>query len=239
MDHPLPKKPHNAASSKRLALDGGPPAFPEGPPSWPPPSPAVELSVQAALRDGSWGKYDARWTKSLIQEIADWLKMDHVMLCASGTIGIELALRGIGLQLGQEVILAGYDFPGNFRTIESMGATPVLVDLAPDRWILDVDQLESAISDKTGAVIVSHMHGQMVDMSKVQQICRARSVAIVEDACQTPGAVGTAGLAGTAGDVGVFSFGGSKLLTSGRGGAVVTNRSEIAQRIRVFGRDSG
>lgn len=221
-------------SKRQLAIYGGEPYFPDGPPVWPFANPEVELAVRKALHDGSWGKYDAQWTSKLAEQLKAWLPTENVLLCSSGTFATELALRGLGVGPGDEVILAGYDFPGNFRCIEAVGATPVLVDIAPGQWILDIDKVPEALSQKTKAVIASHLHGQFVDISALKAICSTSGASVLEDACQNPGATCAGVRSGTQGDVATFSFGGSKLLTCGRGGAVVTSRADIAQRIRIF-----
>jgi dTDP-4-amino-4,6-dideoxygalactose transaminase len=132
------------------------------------------------------------------------------------------------------VILAGYDFPGNFRAIEATGARPVLVDVERDGWLLDIDQLPAALSGHTRAILISHLHGGLADMPKIMHFAHQHGLAVVEDACQAPGAVVAGRTAGSWGDVGVLSFGGSKLLTAGRGGAIVARGAEVHQRAKVF-----
>jgi dTDP-4-amino-4,6-dideoxygalactose transaminase len=170
----------------------------------------------------------------LERAIADFHDTPHVTLCCSGTVAVELALRGANVRPGDEVLLAGYDFPGNFRAIEAVGARPALVDLAPRSWCLDAGLLEAAIGPDTRAIVVSHLHGTLAPMDRIMAVARARNVAVVEDACQSPGAMIAGRRAGAWGDVGVLSFGGSKLLTAGRGGALLTSSPEIHQRIKVF-----
>jgi dTDP-4-amino-4,6-dideoxygalactose transaminase len=145
-----------------------------------------------------------------------------------------LALRGIGVKPGEEVALAGYDFGGNWRAIETVGARPVLVDIDPRTWCLDAAQLEAALGERTTAVVVSHLHGGVADMPAICDIAARRGLAVVEDACQCPGAMVAGEPAGSWGDVGVWSFGGSKLLTAGRGGALFTRRADVAQRVKIF-----
>ncbi len=148
---------------------------------------------------------------------------------------MELALRGLKVGPGDEVILAGYDFPGNFRAVEAVGAKPVLVDLVGNSWRIDASQIPLAVSPLTKAVIASHLHGTLVDMRSVTALASAHALAVVEDACQAPGALVQGKPAGSLGDVGIHSFGGSKLLTAGRGGAIVTRREDVLQRIKIFG----
>src|SRR5262245_20325699 len=89
-------------------------------PPWPGVMTQVEDSVQQALQDGHWGKYDGPNGAKLIEKLATYFSQPHVTLCSSGTIAIELALRGLGVKEGQEVVLGAYDFPGNFRAIEAI-----------------------------------------------------------------------------------------------------------------------
>jgi dTDP-4-amino-4,6-dideoxygalactose transaminase len=217
-----------------LAIAGGTPVLAEGPPSWPLDDDEVRAALAAAMADGSWGKYDAGHVAQFSAELAQYHGAAHALPCCSGTFAVEFALRAVKVGPEDEVILAGYDFPGNFRAVEACGARPVLVDIEPQTWCLDAAQLEAAFSAATKAVVVSHLHGGVADMQQVMELCRARSVAVVEDACQTPGGEVQGRVAGMWGDVGVLSFGGSKLLTAGRGGAILTNDAQIAQRARIF-----
>ncbi len=220
--------------NQHLAVDGGTPAVTKSMPAWPPDWPEIRASVQQALDDNSWGKYHAPPLDQLVESMAAYHGVDHVWPCSSGTVAVELALRGCGVNHGDEVVLAGYDFPGNFRAIEAIGATPVLVDVRPGGWVVDADRLQRAFTQKTRAVIVSHLHGQLADVAAIASSCQRQGIAVVEDACQVAGASVTERRAGSAGDAGTLSFGGSKLLTAGRGGAVLTQRAEVVQRIKVF-----
>jgi dTDP-4-amino-4,6-dideoxygalactose transaminase len=219
----------------KLAVHGGRPAV-EGVPAWPLPDEQVRLALEAAYADGTWGRYHGPHTAALIDRLAHFHRASHVLLCCSGTYAIEAALRGLAVGQGDEVLLAGYDFPGNFRAIEAVGARPVLVDVQPDSWSLHPDQLASARSPRTRAVIVSHLHGTLAPMAQLMAWAETAGIAVVEDACQTPGASINGQRAGTFGDVGVLSFGGSKLLTAGRGGAMLTCREDVYQRAKIYGR---
>ena len=217
-----------------LAIDGGPAALPSGPPAWPLADPDVLAALERAYADGSWGRYLGPNAARLASALAEYHAVEHVTLCCSGTFAVELALRGLQIGAGDEVVLAGYDFPGNFRAIEAVGARPVLVDVDLLNWNLDPRRLPAARSERTRAVVVSHLHGGLVSMGEVIEFARRHGLAVVEDACQAPGARVEGRLAGTAGDVGVLSFGGSKLLSSGRGGAILTRRADIHQRAKIF-----
>ncbi len=206
----------------------------EEPFPWPPQDEDIRAALLAAWEDGSWGKYHADHTTRLEEALRTHHGVEHVALCCSGTMAVELALRGGKISAGDEVILAAYDFPGNFRAIEAVGARPVLIDLAAGSWCLDVAQIEDALGPNTKAILASHLHGTLADMPAIMDIARRRGLFVVEDACQMHGGMVAGKPAGSWGDAGVLSFGGSKLITAGRGGAVLTSCADVLQRIKVF-----
>ncbi len=208
--------------------------IPSGPPGWPRPDDDVRAALAAAFADGSWGRYEGPHSQRLVELLATLAGVRHISLCSSGTIAVELALRGLKVGPGDEVILAAYDFPGNFRAVEAVGARPVLIDLANSLWTFNAEQLDPAVAPDTKAIIVSHLHGSLADMRAICETARQHGLAVVEDACQVPGALVQGKLAGSWGECGILSFGGSKLLTAGRGGAILTNRDDVLQRIRIY-----
>jgi dTDP-4-amino-4,6-dideoxygalactose transaminase len=202
--------------------------------------PLLDDDILAVLRDawadGSWGRYESGHVARLESALAAFLGIEHVLTCASGTLAVETALRAVGVQSGDEVVLAAYDYGGNFLSVHAVGAMPVLVDVDPDNMTLDPAGLTAALSPRVKAVIASHLHGGLANMPAIVDACAGR-VPIVEDAAQCPGASVAGRPAGTWGDVGIWSFGGSKLLSAGRGGALFTRRADVAQRARlVLGR---
>ncbi|GIW90969.1 MAG: hypothetical protein KatS3mg109_1401 [Pirellulaceae bacterium] len=202
---------------------------------WPPQWPAIGEALQGAWSDGSWGRYDGPHCQRLVERLQQLHDLPWIYLCASGTCAVELALRGVGVQAGDEVVLAGYDYPGNFRAIEAVGARPVLVDVQPGRWTMDLGQLEQVLGNsRISAVVVSHLHGELLPGQEMSDLCQRFGVPWIEDACQAPGAWIGGRRVGTWADAGVLSFGGSKLLTAGRGGAVLTRHQSVWQRIKIF-----
>jgi dTDP-4-amino-4,6-dideoxygalactose transaminase len=196
--------------------------------------PDIRAALESAWSDGSWGQYLGRHGSQLEHAQRDYLQIDHVLLCGSGTFAVELGLRVLGVEAGDEVILAAYDYPGNFLSVHALGAMPVLVDVEPGNWNMAVSGLKQAIGPKTKAIIVSHLHGGIVPMRGLMALARDRGVKVVEDAAQCPGAIVDGKKAGTWGDIGVISFGGSKLLSAGRGGALFTSQADLAQRARTY-----
>ena len=223
-----------SATPNRPALLGGQPLRPAGPPPWPRSEPWLTEALQEAIRDGSWGRYHGPWCGRLAEALRQAMQREHVQLTCSGTAAVELALRGLGVRADDEVLLSAYDFKGNFQDVLALGATPVLVDVCPDTFALDVSLVPPALTPRTKAVIASHLHGAQVDMRRLTELLRGTGVGVLEDACQAPLASVQGRIAGGWGDVATLSFGGSKLLTAGRGGAVLTNQPEIAQRLRLY-----
>lgn len=220
--------------SAKLAIHGGKPIFPEGPPAWPPADERISEVLGRLAADGSWGRYHGPHCAELRERIAGYLHLKHVRLYSSGTIAVEAALRAAGVVAGDRVLLAGYDFPGNFRAIEAVGARPVLVDPDLHNWSFDPDCLPVTQRWRPKAAIVSHLHGGLAPMARIRNDADRLGIAIVEDACQATGAMIDGRRAGAWGHVGVWSFGGSKLLTGGRGGALFTDDDTIAQRAKLF-----
>ena len=221
-------------NTERPAILGGTPVRPAGPPGWPQSDPFVRETLSGLIESGNWGRYHGPHLPELCRQLADFHDIEHVLTCCSGTAGVELALRGLGVQPDDEVILAGYDFKANFQNVLCLKAIPVLVDLDPATWQLDPDQLSAALSERTRAILISHLHGGLVDVGKIRPIAQRHGIPILEDICQCPGASVGGQRAGKWGDVSVLSFGGSKLLTAGRGGAILTARTEIAERIKRY-----
>ncbi len=218
----------------KLAINGGPKSVTNLISPWPIASDAVRQSLQSVVDSNAWGLYDGDSTYALQVKLQDLFDCAHSLLSCSGTVAVELALRGVGVKRGDEVILAAYDFPGNFRAIEAIGAMPVLVDVAEGGWIIDIENLATAVSEKTSAILVSHLHGQLIDITAVRESL-PRPVPIVEDCCQVPGASIDGKPCGSFGGVSAFSFGGSKLLSAGRGGAVLSNDESVISRAKHFG----
>jgi dTDP-4-amino-4,6-dideoxygalactose transaminase len=215
------------------ALLGGKPVFPQGPPPWPIPDEDVLHALQAAYADGSWGKYQGEYVERLVRRLCTDHGVEFALPCGSGTYAVELALRALKVGPGDEVLLSAYDFEGNFLSVHALGATPVLLDVSADNWNLNPEQIARAVSPASKALIVSHLHGGLVPMCEVMEIAAAHSLRVVEDAAQAPCADVQGRPAGTWGDVGVLSFGGSKLLSAGRGGALLTRDAGIHQRARL------
>ena len=199
-------------------------------PDWPGELIPTSACVEALLRSGDWARYESQAREQLREAMRErWGVAPR--LCCSGTAAMEIALRAAGIGPGDEVIVPAFDYPGNLRCVELVGAKPVLADVLADGVTLDPDGLESAAGGSVRGVIVSHLFGRAAAIEPIVEICDRYGWLLFEDACQVPGMRIGGQPAGTLGDLGTLSFGGGKPLTSGSGGALLINHPRIAARI--------
>ena len=172
------------------------------------------------------------------EDLARYAGARHAVTCANGTDALHLALRALDLRPGDEVITVPFTFVSTIEVIAALGLKPVLVDVRPDTFNMDVDQLEQAITSRTKAILPVHLFGQCADMEHILAIARQHNLFVIEDACQALGAEvtfsdGSVHQAGTMGDIGCTSFFPTKNLGCfGDGGAALTNSDELAAAMR-------
>ena len=167
------------------------------------------------------------------QAFAAAMGVPHAVGCNSGTDALGLALRGMGIGPGDAVITTAFSFFATAEAISSVGATPLFVDVDPDSYLIDLDQLEAAITPATKALLPVHLFGRPVDMERVCAIAERHGLKVVEDCAQATGASWAGRPVGSWGDAGCFSFFPTKNLgAAGDGGAVTCRDPELAQTIR-------
>jgi dTDP-4-amino-4,6-dideoxygalactose transaminase len=161
--------------------------------------------------------------------------VDACVGVASGLDGLRLALAGLGIGPGDEVVVPAATFIATFEAVTQVGACPVPAEIDECSYTLDPDAAEAAITARTRALLPVHLYGQLADMSRLSTTARLRSLALLEDACQAHGAERDGVRAGAMGTAAAFSFyPGKNLGAFGDAGAVVTNDPELAARIRVL-----
>lgn len=173
------------------------------------------------------------------EEFASFCGCEFAVGVGSGTAALWMALLGMGIDNGDEVITAPNTFIATAEAISFCGAKPVFIDVDEQTYTMKPDLLEVAITPRTKAIIPVHLYGQTADMDPIMEIARAHGLFVIEDACQAHGAEYKGRRAGSIGDAGCFSFyPGKNLGAYGEAGAVVTNNAELAEKIRMF-RDHG
>lgn len=172
------------------------------------------------------------------RELEDYLGVKHVIPCANGTDALQIAMMGLGLQPGDEVITSDFTFAATVEVIALLQLTLVLVDVDAETFNIDVDAVERAITPKTKAIVPVHLFGQCADMDTILALAEKHDLHVIEDNAQAIGAkylsaTGKKQMAGTMGHVGATSFFPSKNLGCyGDGGAIFTNDDELAHTIR-------
>jgi dTDP-3-amino-3,4,6-trideoxy-alpha-D-glucose transaminase len=172
---------------------------------------------------------------SFEREFAAWCEAEHAIGVSSGTAALELALRGLGIGPGDEVIVPTNSFIATAEAVSATGATPRLVDVEEETALLSVATVEPALTSRTRCVIPVHLYGRTVDMDPLLALCREKGIFVIEDACQAHGARYRGRPAGSLGDAGCFSFYPTKNLGAwGDGGAVVTNSADLDAQVRLL-----
>ncbi len=176
--------------------------------------------------------------KQFQADLEKYLDVKHVIPCANGTDALQIAMMGLGLEQGDEVITADFTFAATVEVIALLKLTPVLVDVDADTFNMNIDALKKAITPKTKAIVPVHLFGQCANMEAVLEVAKAHNLYVIEDTAQAIGADytfknGTTKKAGTIGNVGTTSFFPSKNLGCyGDGGAIFTNDDDLAHIIR-------
>ena len=171
-------------------------------------------------------------------DLEKYLDVKHVIPCANGTDALQIAMMGLGLEQGDEVITADFTFAATVEVIALLKLTPVLVDVDPATFNIDLEALKKAITPKTKAIVPVHLFGQVANMEAILAISKEHNLFVIEDNAQAIGATytfkdGNKQKAGTLGNVGTTSFFPSKNLGCyGDGGAIFTNDDELAHTIR-------
>lgn len=185
-------------------------------------------SLTSAEKDG--GKR-VRELESLLR---DYLNVKNVVSISSGTSALLAALLAADVRIGDEVLLPSFTFVATANSILAAGARPVFVDVNKYDYTIDVSDLKAKITKKTRAIVPVHLYGHPSDMDEIAEVAEKKSISIIEDACQSLGSTYNNRQTGTFGIMGCFSFYASKVLTSGEGGAVVTNDDGIAEKLKMI-----
>lgn len=176
--------------------------------------------------------------KSFQSDLENYLGVKHVIPCGNGTDALQIAMMGLGLKPGDEVITVDFTFAATVEVIALLNLTPVLIDVDEKTYNIDIEALKKAITPKTKAIVPVHLFGHVAPMDEIMEIAKANNLYVIEDNAQAIGANytfkdGRQQKAGTIGDVGATSFFPSKNLGCyGDGGAIFTNNDELAHTIR-------
>lgn len=176
------------------------------------------------------------------EAVARYVGVKHGIAICSGTCGLHLLVRALGIGHGHEVISTPYSFVASTNCVMFEHARPVLVDIDPETWNIDPKKVEAAITSKTKAIIPVDVFGVAPDMDAIERIAAKHQLGVIEDSCEALGGKYKGKMLGSLGNAGVFGFYPNKQITTGEGGMIVTNDDNIAQLCRSMrnqGRDAG
>ena len=167
------------------------------------------------------------------RELAEYIGVDHAVGVGSGTDAIRLSLEALGIDSGSEVLTVSHTFVSSVDGIVHNDARPTFVDIEPETYTINPEELAAAVTDRTEAILPVHLYGQPVDVEAVLEVAEAHDLKVIEDACQAHGAKYDGTRVGSFGDAACFSFYPTKNLGCyGDGGAIVTDDEELADRLR-------
>lgn len=216
-----------------LALHGGSPAVPPGTVKpWPPIDDVDRQMVMASL-EGDVHTFGPNCT-ALEEEFAAWNGNRFAVTTNSGTAALHMCLAACDCGVGDEVIVPAYSWSSSATCCLHHNCLPVFVDIDFDTMNIDVDKIEAAITPRTKAIIVVHLHGLPVDMARVMEIANRHGIKVIEDACQAHGAKFQGRKVGTWGHCAAFSCNQNKLHCSGEGGMFVTDDEQMLAKARML-----
>jgi dTDP-4-amino-4,6-dideoxygalactose transaminase len=198
----------------------------------------IDASIAIILEESKFIKGPN--TKAFEGELAQYLSCNEVISCGNGTDALQIALMAMDLKPGDEVIVPAFTYVATAEVIGLLGLTPVMIDVNPDSFNVDKEQIEEAITERTKLIVPVHLFGQCTDMEPVMNLSAKHNLAVIEDTAQAIGARYTFSdsrviRAGCIGDIGTTSFFPSKNLGCyGDGGAIFSNDIELGKKLRMI-----
>ena len=168
------------------------------------------------------------------EEFAEYIGVEHAVAVANGTLALDTTLKALGIGPGDEVVTSAFSFIASSNCVLFQEAKPVFADVDPRSFNIDPSDVAKKITSKTKAIIPVHLFGQPAEMDALKEIAEDHRIALVEDAAQAHGAEFKGLKAGGLGDVGCFSFYATKNMTTGEGGIITTDNSELARKARLI-----
>lgn len=182
--------------------------------------------AEDAARNG-WGPKCYEYVERFEAQFKACAGVQYAIATSSCTGALHIGLKALGIGPGDEVILADTNWIATVAPVHHLGATPIFVDIKADTWCLDPQKVEQAITPQTKAIIAVHLYGNLCDMDSLLELGRRYDIPVVEDSAEAIGSVYKGHNAGSMGVFGAFSFHGTKTITTGEGGILVTNNAKL------------
>lgn len=194
----------------------------------------LEISyVHDAVSTG-WGEKCYDYIHRFEAGFSTYLDVKHSLATSSCTGAIHLALMALGIKAGDEVIVPEITWIASVEPILYIGAKPIFVDVLEDTWCIDPEKISAAITPRTKAIIPVHIYGNLCEMDTIMEIAREHGLKVIEDAAEGLGSEYHGRKAGSIADAATFSFHGTKTMTTGEGGIMVTNSTEVYEKAKVL-----
>ena len=220
----------------KLAITGGEPLRKTPFTAWPMATKDEADALQDVLTSTRWGgqPFPGKYATSFAKKFAELHTVKYAQCVSTGTIAIQAALKAVDIRPGDEVIVPAYTWEGTVGPVLLLNAVPVFVDVDPDTYCLDAKLIEKAITPKTKVILPVHLGMRFADMDEILRIAQKHNLKVIEDCAHAHGGMWKGKGAGSMGDLGAFSFQSSKLITSGEGGAVITNHLEYMELVQSY-----
>jgi len=220
----------------KLAITGGERLRNEPFTPWPMSTKEEAAALEDVLTSTKWGgqPFPGKHATLFATKFAELHTAKYAQCVNTGTVAIQAALKAIGTRPGDEVIVPAYTWEGTVGPVLLINAVPVFVDVDPDTYCLDAKLIEQAITPKTKAFLPVHLGMRFADLDILVPLAAKHGIKIIEDCAHAHGGMWRGKGAGSIGDLGAFSFQSSKLITSGEGGAVITNNLEYFERVQTY-----
>ena len=189
--------------------------------------------VNDAIANG-WGEKCYDYIYKFENKFAQYQQTKYALATSSCTGAIHLALMAMGVKTGDEVIIPEITWIATAEPVLYIGAKPIFVDILPNTWCINPQKIEEAITPKTKAIIVVHLYGNVCEMDEIMAIAKKYNLMVLEDAAEGLGSEYKGKKCGSIGDAGVFSFHGTKTMTTGEGGILVTNNETIYEKAKIL-----
>jgi perosamine synthetase len=191
----------------------------------------LEVSYATDATANGWGEHCYDYINRFEELFRKHLNVKHAIATSSCTGALHMGLSALGIQPGDEIILADSNWIASVAPITYLGARPIFVDILPDSWCLDPTRVREAITPRTKAIIAVHLYGNLCAMNELMAIGTQHDIPVIEDAAEAIGSIYNGKRAGSIGKFGTFSFHGTKTATTGEGGMFVTNDTELYERV--------
>ena len=220
----------------KLAITGGEPLRKTPFTQWPMSTKEEAAALEDVLTSSKWGgqPFPGKHAEAFARKFAEVHTAKYAQCVNTGTVAIQAALKAVGIRPGDEVIVPAYTWEGTVGPVLLINAVPVFVDVDPETYCLDAKLIEPAITPKTKAILPVHLGMRFADIDEILRIAKKHNLKVIEDCAHAHGGMWKGKGAGSMGDLGAFSFQSSKLITSGEGGAVISNNLEYMELVQSY-----